>query len=227
MLPAGRASGPEAFADIVAGRVADFHLELSAPAREQLAAYLALLDAARRRTNLTGPLTAAQLGDHALESVVGSVLIPPASAVVDIGSGAGFPGLPLAIARPDIGMTLVEPRRKRLDFLREVVREVGLARVVCASRLQDLPRGEASVATARAVGELERVLGEAPFLAGTGAVLVWTTDAADLARRLGRRFSLERSVAVPGSRRKVVAAFRRDGEGSTWNHGTSERSPAR
>src|SRR5215467_768296 len=211
MLPAGQASGPESFAELIARSVADFRLELSSQARERMAAYLALLDAARRRTNLTGPLTAAELVDHALESVIGSALIPAASAVVDIGSGAGFPGLPLAIARPDIGMTLVEPRRKRLDFLREVVREVGLPRVVCARRLQDLPPGGASVATARAVGDLEGVLGEAPFLARTGVVLVWTTDAADLARRLGPRLRLERSLAVPGSRRKVIAAFRRDG----------------
>lgn len=227
MLPAGQACAPEAFAELIVRRVADFGLELSSQARERMASYLALLDAARRRTNLTGPLTAAELVDHALESVIGSALIPPASAVVDIGSGAGFPGLPLAIARPDIGMTLVEPRRKRLDFLREVVREIGLPRAACARRLQDLPPGEASVATARAVGDLEGVLGEALFLAGTGAILVWTTDAPDLARRLEPRFSLESRLSVPGSRRKVIAAFRRDGKGSTWNIGPSGPSPTR
>src|SRR6516225_7047205 len=106
MLPAGQGSGPEAFAELIAGRAADFRLDLSPQARGLMAAYLALLDAARRRTNLTGPLTAAELVDHALESAFGGELIPPAARVVDIGSGAGFPGLPLAIARPDIGMTL-------------------------------------------------------------------------------------------------------------------------
>jgi hypothetical protein len=60
------------------------------------------------------------------------------------------------------------------------------------------------------VGDLARVVGEAPFLAETAALLVWTTDAANLARRLAAgRFGLERSLPVPGSRSKAIAAFRR------------------
>jgi 16S rRNA (guanine(527)-N(7))-methyltransferase RsmG len=217
MLPAGQSSAPEVFSGILARREADFGVNLTLPIRNRMAGYLALLDRARRRTNLTGPLTAQELVDHALESVLGETLVARSALVVDIGSGAGFPGIPLGLARPDLGVTLVEPRRRRIEFLREAICEIGLANVSCASRLAHLPPHAASVATARAVGDLERVLGKAPFLSDSGILLVWTTEEQVLAGRLGPSFHLERSVPIPGSRRKTIAAFRKGAEGSTWN----------
>ncbi len=217
MLPAGQASTPEVFARLLAARAADFQVELSPDALDRLAAFLALLDQARRQTNLTGPLTSEELADHALESVLGGTLVAKGARVVDIGSGGGFPGIPLAIARPDLVMTLVEPRRKRLEFLREASRQAGIANVAALARLADLPPGSASVATARAVGDLERVVGNADFLTRPGALLVWTTNEADLERRLGPRFALERSLPVPGSRQKTIARFLIRPERFTWN----------
>jgi len=63
--------------------------------------------------------------------------LPPAGPLLDIGSGAGFPGLALKIARPSLAVTLVEPRQKRVSFLRHVVRTVGLSGIeVIAERIE-------------------------------------------------------------------------------------------
>ncbi len=210
MLPAEEASPPEVFLGLLEERCPRFGMTLDCRALEKMARFLAELDHARRQTNLTGPLTVAELVDHALESALGERLIPHGAEVIDIGSGAGFPGVPLAIVRSDICVTPVEPRRKRIEFLKDVSEKADLQNVFAyATSLSEVVEGFAGVATARAVGQIDRILGTAPFLKKGGLFLAWTTDAPDLARRLGPRFSLEARLAVPESRRKVIAAFRK------------------
>src|SRR6185437_16425412 len=71
---------------------------------------------------LIGPREPARIWSrHLLNSAVVAELIPPASRVVDVGSGAGLPGLALALARPDVRVTLVEPLQRRAEFLGEAV----------------------------------------------------------------------------------------------------------
>ena len=84
--------------------------------------------------------------------------------VVDLGTGAGFPGLSLAIALPHLEVTLLDSTRKKIDFLQELVEEFGLAsRVKCVwSRFEDYIRAErhrTDAVLARAVGPVERLLG--------------------------------------------------------------------
>jgi 16S rRNA (guanine527-N7)-methyltransferase len=213
MLPEGEASPPEEFRELLKTRAPAFDLALTDAAFEKLARFLAELDVARRRTNLTGPLSTQELVDHALESALGEKLIPLRAELIDIGSGAGFPAVPIAIVRPDVSVTPVEPRRKRLEFLKAVSKEVGLDNVFAhETSVTNLVRGSADVATARAVGRIDEVLGEAPFLKPGGLFLAWTTRAAagGLARRLGRHFLPDSHLAVPGSRQKVIAAFRKN-----------------
>src|SRR5215472_2247930 len=105
MLPAGGASPPEAFQSLLETRAPAFGLVLSEPSLARLSRFLARLDDARRQTNLTGPVSIEELVDHALESVLACRLLPPRAEVVDIGSGAGFPGLPIAIVRQDVCVT--------------------------------------------------------------------------------------------------------------------------
>ncbi len=98
---------------------------------------------------------------------------------VDVGTGAGFPGLPIAIAYPDIRMTLLDALQKRCVFLREVIRALGLsnAEVVCA-RVEDFGRGEGrgryDAAVTRAVAKTN-VLAEymLPLLKMGGSALCW------------------------------------------------------
>lgn len=124
---------------------------------------------------LIGPREASRLWDrHVLNSAVLAEAIPDESTVCDIGTGAGLPGLVVAIARPDISMTLVEPLLRRTTFLDEVVTELGLDHVqVVRGRAEDL-HGQAAfdVVTSRAVAPLERLLGwSMPLVAPTGALV--------------------------------------------------------
>ncbi|HTD53224.1 MAG TPA: 16S rRNA (guanine(527)-N(7))-methyltransferase RsmG [Thermoanaerobaculia bacterium] len=213
MLPEGGASPPEEFRELLKTRAPAFDLALPEAACEKLSRFLAELDIARRRTNLTGPLSAQELVDHALESALGEKLVPQRAELIDVGSGAGFPGVAIAIVRPDVCVTPVETRRKRLEFLKAVSRSVGLDNVFAhETSVTNLVRSSADVATARAVGRIGEVLGDAPFLKPGGLFLAWTTRAAagGLARSLGRHFLPDTQLAVPGSRHKVIAAFRKN-----------------
>ena len=124
---------------------------------------------------LIGPREADRLWDrHVLNSAVLSEAIGPAAAVCDIGTGAGLPGVVVAIARPDISMTLVEPLLRRTTFLEEVVAELGLDHVeVVRGRAEDLHgRRTFDVITSRAVAPLDRLLGwSMPLVAPTGALV--------------------------------------------------------
>lgn len=124
---------------------------------------------------LIGPREAPRLWErHLLNSAVVAEAVPDGSSVCDIGTGAGLPGLVLAIARPDTRITLVEPLLRRTTFLQEVVDELGLDHVtVRRGRAEDL-HGEAAfdVVTSRAVAPLERLLTwSMPLVAATGALV--------------------------------------------------------
>jgi 16S rRNA (guanine527-N7)-methyltransferase len=102
---------------------------------------------------------------HLLNCAVVGELIPPDARVVDVGSGAGLPGIVLAVARPDVSVILVEPLARRTAFLSEVVTELGLDRTtVVRARAEECwpSRGSqrfepADVVTARAVAPLDRL----------------------------------------------------------------------
>ena len=201
-LPADR------FEEILAGRAPAFGLEPDPGRRALLAAYLAELDRWRRRTNLTGRLSPEELADHALEALVASPLVADGEEVADIGSGAGFPGLPLAIWRPGVRITLVEPRAKRVAFLRHVTRQLALPNAaVIQARIQNVGGQTFDAATTRAVGGFDAWIGDAAFLRERGRLLAWTTDPAAVARELGPRFRRGREVPIPGSRTRTVATF--------------------
>jgi len=95
---------------------------------------------------------------HILNSAVVAELIEPGKSVCDIGSGAGLPGIPLAIALPETEFTLIEPMERRSDWLISVVEELGLENVrILRARAEEV--GEAfDIATARAVSALPKLL---------------------------------------------------------------------
>jgi 16S rRNA (guanine527-N7)-methyltransferase len=88
---------------------------------------------------------------HVLNSAVVAELVPPGKTVADVGSGAGLPGIPMAIAQPDAHFTLIEPMERRSDWLRQITAEIGLTNVtVLRARAEEV--GEAfDLVTARAV----------------------------------------------------------------------------
>ena len=212
MLPEAGARPPEFFAAEISLRAPAFGLKLATDSSRFLASYLAELDLWRRRTNLTGPFESAELVAHALESVLAEKLIPNGKRLVDIGSGGGLPGVPLAIARPDIRVTLLEPRKKRAAFLTHLVETLPLSNaVVLQKRAQALKATDFDVAAVRAVGDLADTLGDAPFLVSGGVFLVWTTRPVlpALQEALEGRFSAGSVLRIPSSQRRVIAIFRK------------------
>ena len=176
-----------------------------------LATFLAELDRWRHRINLTGRLSPAELVSHALESVLGEQFLPPRARVVDIGTGGGFPGVPLAIWRPDLDVTWLEPRERRAAFLRHVARTLRIENArVLEARQEDLQDASFDYATSRAVRIEPGALRRAPFLEPGGAVLLWTTSPREVAPAMALEgLALEAAVAIPGSRRRSIAVFRR------------------
>jgi len=125
---------------------------------------------------LIGPREPARVWTrHVLNSAAVAELIARGVSVVDIGSGAGLPGIPLAIARPDLRVTLVEPLERRVKFLRETVEALGLSECrVVHGRAEDVidECGGADVVTSRAVAPLHRLAGwSAPLARMGGEVL--------------------------------------------------------
>lgn len=99
-------------------------------------------------------------------------LIPGPATVIDIGSGAGLPGLVLSIIRPDLRVTLIEPLQRRCDFLSEVVADLELEVRVVRGRAQEVQVPLADVITARAVAPLPQLLTWAlPLVAPGGQIL--------------------------------------------------------
>jgi 16S rRNA (guanine527-N7)-methyltransferase len=124
---------------------------------------------------LIGPREAPRLWDrHLLNCAVLGELVPEGATVCDVGSGAGLPGLVLAIARPDLRITLVEPLLRRTTFLSEVVDELGLDHVEVVRGRADLLHGvrRFAVVTSRAVAPLDRLLTwSMPLVEPTGALV--------------------------------------------------------
>ena len=124
---------------------------------------------------LIGPREAPKLWDrHVLNCLALTSLVAPGAAVADLGSGAGLPGLVLAIGRPDLTVTLVEPLQRRTIFLDEVIDELELKDVrVVRGRAEDLHgRERFDVVTARALAPLDRLVGWGmPLVASRGVLL--------------------------------------------------------
>ncbi|HWG65370.1 MAG TPA: 16S rRNA (guanine(527)-N(7))-methyltransferase RsmG [Streptosporangiaceae bacterium] len=144
---------------------------------------------------LLGPREVPRLwARHLLNCAALGELVPPGSSVVDLGSGAGLPGLVMALMRPDVTVALVEPLLRRTTFLGECISDLGIsnARVV-RGRAEDLAgRLAADVVTARAVAPLARLAGLAVGLVRPGGQILAVK---------GARAEEEVAHARPGFRR--------------------------
>ncbi len=165
-----------------------------------LEAYAGLLAGPAVERGLLGPREAPRLWERHLLNCAGlSELIEDGSVVLDLGSGAGLPGIVLALLRPEIQVVLVEPLLRRATFLTEVVQILGLRSVVVRrARAEELHGAvEVDVVTARAVAPLERLGGWAMPLLGPGGRL--------LALK-GEQAQAELDAALPVLRRSGAAS---------------------
>ena len=158
----------------------------------QATSYAELLVSEATVRGLIGPREVPRIWDrHLLNCAVLGDLVPEGATVCDVGSGAGLPGIPLAIRRPDLGVKLLEPLARRCRFLELAVHKVNLSNVsVHRGRAEDVV-GEAGfemgfdVVTSRAVAPLERLAGWSLPLARPGG-LVLAIKGASAAEELER-----------------------------------------
>lgn len=203
-------------ADVVAKALREFQLE---PTREQIAAiqrYMAMLLAWNEKINLTAirdPLEV--LYRHFCESMYATVAVPlQAGRLADVGSGGGFPGLALKIARPELHVILVESNVKKATFLAEVVRELGFSDTrVLVSRYEDLGEEIAPVnfVCSRALGEFDKFLGWARSkrVAAEQAVLWLGGRDIEEVKRIGG-WSWREPIAIPYSLQRFLLVGARE-----------------
>ncbi len=122
--------------------------------------YTALLAKDSETFGLLGPRELPQLWSrHVISGGLLAELVEPGQKVVDVGSGAGLPGIPMAIAAPNSHFTLVEPMERRANWLSAAVTELGLKNVsVVRARAEDVHRTDFDIATARAVAALDKLI---------------------------------------------------------------------
>lgn len=173
-------------------------VEVTTEAVRDFARFADILDVWSRKVNLVSCGSSRELVDrHFLDSLAASPLLPSTGLTVDLGSGAGFPGVPLAIARRDRLFVLVESRQRRSSFLAEVRRTLGLENVqVVQGRAESPPERFAHAATAviaRAVWPDERLLEAARgWLEDEGIVLRMRAEGGDQVENAS--FRIQRTV---------------------------------
>lgn len=141
------------------------------PSREEeISRYASFLLTEGITRGLIGPQEGDRIWErHIFNSLPVTTLIPAGATVIDVGSGAGLPGIPLALSRPDLSITLIEPLQRRVDFLTEAVS--GLNITVLRGRAQDFTV-TADVVTARAVAPLKKLAKITRHLIKNGGVLL-------------------------------------------------------
>lgn len=186
MTPGGD-RGPPPGASTAGSRIPDVAAEAAAMFGSRLPVarkYAELLVSVGAERGIVGPAEAARIWDrHLLNCGVLASLIPATSSLIDVGSGAGLPGLVLAIALPDARVTLLEPMARRVEFLEECVRDLGLGNVeVQRGRAEELAgRLAADMVTARAVAPLDRLVGLTAGLVRPGGNVLAVKGAAAVA----------------------------------------------
>lgn len=175
-----------------------------------LTAYGQAILKASRDINVVSRRSLGNLGEHFVDSAaLLSFAEPGQGSVGDLGSGAGFPGVVAAIMRPQASVTLVDSRRSKVVFLKDVKRRLRLENVtVVHGRIEDLQgRMQFGLATARALGSVEAVLASCLGLVAPGGKLVlfkgprWSLEmeqAREVAGQQGAEIGRTETIALPG-----------------------------
>ncbi len=180
--------------------------------RDGMRTYISLLLRWNQRISLTAVTDPVEIIKfHFGESLFALSAVPIGDGrLADVGSGAGFPGLPLAMANVNLYVTLIESDTKKATFLSEVVRELNLANVqVLRGRMEELPSDPScfDFITARALGQHEKLLKwSAGRLSDLGKVVMWLgeTDSARISKEHGWQWPT--AVQIPDSERRFLLA---------------------
>ncbi len=183
-------------------------LELTGGALTRLEIYFQELKKWARKVNLIARSSSDEniLEKHFLDSLtILPLLHKPGAHLLDVGTGAGFPGLVCKAAWPELKLTLVEPRQKRVSFLRHIVRTISLQDVtVLDCRIEDedrLPSNSFfSHATSRAVSDIDIFLGMVERFSAGGARIIcmkgpkWQTEVEQVSKAIHRRYFREQVI---------------------------------
>jgi 16S rRNA (guanine527-N7)-methyltransferase len=179
---------------------------------EQFSAYLGLLMRWNARLSLTAIREPAQIiRRHFVECAFAAQHLPTdIETLLDYGSGAGFPGIPFAICRPEIRVTLAEAQGKKASFLREVVRTVGTGTEVYDGRVETIPPGHSFHAVSmRAVEKMDLAIPIGLHVAERYLVLLTTERSAPAYMGLTPELKWADSVHLPNSDQMILAIGRR------------------
>ncbi len=161
-------------------------LHLTADHAIRFEAYALELLAWNRRINITAITDPTEIAvKHFVDSLIPTPHIPENASLLDVGSGGGFPGIPLAVFRPDLQVTLLDASRKRVNFQRSVLRRLGLGNVICIEAKlteilrQDHFREAFDTVISRAFAAFDRWMPEALPLVKSGGRLIAMTGAVD------------------------------------------------
>jgi 16S rRNA (guanine527-N7)-methyltransferase len=177
-------------------------------------AYLSLILRWNQRVNLTAIRDAEGiLTRHFAESIACARALPGGiSTLLDFGSGAGLPGIPIAICRPEIAVTLAESQGNKAAFLNEAVRELGIGAKVHGGRAEALA-AEFDCVTLRAVDRMERAVEAAAKLVCVGGWMALMTTGSDVARlemAAGCGFVWREGIPLPGGGDRLLALGQRE-----------------
>lgn len=174
---------------------------------------MALLLKWNARTNLTAIRDPEEIRRrHVAESLFASSLVPEgARTLLDYGSGAGLPGIPIAVARPELAVTLAESQGKKAAFLQEAVRVLGLRAEVWPRRVEAMETARVfDVVALRAVDRMREACCEAvERLAAGGVLLVFATRSTEAGLEALDGIAWERAVDIPGSEQGLIRLGRK------------------
>jgi 16S rRNA (guanine527-N7)-methyltransferase len=204
--------------EAIGRRAAACGIELSAGAVDALALHARRVLEANERLHLTAITDRASFIErHLGEGFEGAAMLPPevGGDLLDLGSGNGYPVLPLVAARPALRPLLTEASRRKAEFLRNVMSECGFAGELLGKQVQrpsDLERGRSGfrVIVTRALGDWERILPRfARCLEEGGELLFWAGGDVEnvIERSAWRRLRLVERKALPGRERSWIWRF--------------------
>jgi 16S rRNA (guanine527-N7)-methyltransferase len=181
--------------------------------KAKFSTYLDLLIRWNARINLTAVRDATGIvRRHFIESIACAQALPTGiRSLLDFGSGAGFPGIPIALCRPKIDVTLAEARAKKAAFLQETVRTLQVKCRVWPRRGEEI--GERfDCVTLRAVDRMDRAMAVSAGLVSPDGWLVVLTTASDMDEIrtwVGGGFDWQAGISLPGSRQQLIRMARR------------------
>jgi 16S rRNA (guanine527-N7)-methyltransferase len=184
------------------------HLVLPDGAAERFSLYFDLLQRWNAKLNLTSIRNPHEILErHFLECIFCAQKLPQEMAtLLDYGSGSGFPGIPIALCRPEIRVTLAESQRKKASFLREAVRSLSSDAEVYGGRVEEMPAGRTFDAVAlRAVDSMQEAIQTSVHRVKVGGWLVLLTSGD--AVRVPDGFSTT-GISIPGSLKRVLILAR-------------------